>query len=291
MLRVCVVHLARAQNGVTPFAGFLESYANTKTVPGQELAILFKGFDGQPDLLRAHKDLLAKQAYHALPVPDEGFDIVPYFHAVQKLDADVLCFLNSFSRPLDADWLTKLYGHLERDGVGIVGATSSCLSYRDYYREHRAELDNDPFYASRVGCVRLALLLRAYHHWYAPFPNPFMRSNAFMARRDVLNRVRVPAIRKKTHAYRFESGLHGLTRQIQAQGLRPLVVGKDGQGYEIADWHKSDTFMQGNQDNLLVEDNQTRRYQEADDATRLQFARNSWGPNAAPALGDKARRT
>ena len=91
---------------------------------------------------------------------------------------------------------------------------------------------------------------------------------------------------QKNDAYRFESGVNGMTRQIQRMGLRPLVVGKDGVAYEIEDWHKSFTYEQGEQQNLLITDNKTRVYQNGDDALRQKQSRSSWGPYAAPALGN-----
>ena len=68
-----------------------------------------------------------------------------------------------------------------------------------------------------------------------------------------------------------------MTRQIQARGLGVRVVGKDGRGYGPEEWAQSGTFWQESQENLLVADNQTRRFTEADEATRRRLTRSAWG--------------
>jgi hypothetical protein len=69
---------------------------------------------------------------------------------------------------------------------------------------------------------------------------------------------------------------------ILRAGLRPLVVGKDGRCYEKEEWHTSNTFWQGDQQNLLVADNQTNDYQNGSAERRLFLSRYAWGENAAP---------
>jgi hypothetical protein len=61
----------------------------------------------------------------------------------------------------------------------------------------------------------------------------------------------------KLSAYKFESGKESLTNQVRNLGLRVLVVGRDGQAYDPEHWHRSNTFWQSREENLLVADNQT----------------------------------
>jgi hypothetical protein len=98
---------------------------------------------------------------------------------------------------------------------------------------------------------------------FPSFPNPHIRSNAFMIRKDVfLNLTKNVEILDKVDAYRFESGKKSLTRQVQKLG-GVLVVGANGRGYEPKYWHISDTFKSSRQQNLMVSDNQTERYIQA----------------------------
>jgi hypothetical protein len=282
MAEIGVVHLVRATNGIEPFARFLASYERSNLAdPERELLILYKGFENQEPGkagLEAYEQLLASCPHRSLSVPDIGFDIEPYFAAARAFEHPYLCFLNSFSVILDEDWLLKLYRNLRRDGVGVVGATASCLSNRHYHDY----IDLGSTYDGPLGQLRLRIVRAMYRRWFDPFPNYFIRTNAFLISREVMLKIRCRPIRRKAAAYRFESGTDGLTKQVMRMGLRPLIVGRDGVGYEKEDWYATETFMQGDQRNLLVADNQTSYYQNGDAALRLKISRNSWGPKAMP---------
>ena len=94
----------------------------------------------------------------------------------------------------------------------------------------------------------------------ARFPNPHLRSNAFLLRRSLFvefaAQARFPRTKRDTH--RLESGRKGLTRFMQSRGLAPVVVGRDHQAYASAQWIEARTFRTPGQPNLLISDNQTR---------------------------------
>jgi hypothetical protein len=103
-----------------------------------------------------------------------------------------------------------------------------------------------------------------------------------MASREVLLRVRVPPILFKLSAFLLESGRNGLTRQVMAMGLEPLVVDRAGRAFEKERWHLANTFRQARQEDLLVEDNQTEAYARADRESRAALSRAAWGQHARP---------
>lgn len=113
---------------------------------------------------------------------------------------------------------------------------------------------------------------------YPPFPNPHIRSNGFMIRREHLlpffdSRKRM----SKNESYLFESGPEGLTRQIQRQKLRAVVVNSCGEIFDVEKWPQSKTFRLGNQQGLLVHDNQVRNFKKINSAERDVLAYMSWG--------------
>ena len=61
--------------------------------------------------------------------------------------------------------------------------------------------------------------------------------------------------------------------------LEVLLVGRDGRSYRKEEWSRSKTFRLDNQQNLLVADNQTRQYDQADLETRKHLTRLAWGKN------------
>jgi hypothetical protein len=265
-----VVHLVRARNGVASFERFLASYRANPGGAEHELVVVFKGFRGDGDLA-AHDALLAGLPHRRLLLPDEGFDIGPYFRAAEMHGHAHFCFLNSFSRLLDPQWLAKLAEHGRRPGVGVAGATGSWESLVS--NAARPGPGRVPLLGAIGGRLRAARLARSF----APFPNPHVRTNAFLvARRTMLGLARGP-LRRKSEAHRFESGLDGMSRQLAAAGLALVVVGRDGRGYADREWPSSRTFRLAGQENLLVADNQTGAYDAAGAAEREKLGRLAWG--------------
>lgn len=284
MPEICVAHLVRARNGLKPFLGFLESYAANNGGKEHDLLIIYKGFGGKRAVVEYERSLNGLP-HKTIFVRDTGFDIRPYFIAAGTFDYRYFCFLNSFSVLQDRDWLLKMHRCISQDGVGLVGATGSYQSPFNDYLYYLGHLDKNspriPLYA-RIGYSLgiEKLLLKILGHYYHPFPNFHLRTNAYMIPRALMLKIRRGPVRFKFEAYRFESGKDSLTRQIMGMGLRVLVVGKDGIGYETEDWCRSKTFWRDGQQNLLISDNQTRHYADGDDETRKWLFRHAWGEGA-----------
>ncbi len=302
MAEVGVVHLVRRKNGVAPFERFLVSYREHPAGIPHDLVLIFKGFPFKRGT-EAYDRLLADVPHRRMYLADYGFDLRPYFRAVAALEHRYLCFLNSFSRILDRDWLAKLHRWASANGVGVAGATASYQSFST----HSADRDRMLRAMSPVAQLRwrinhvfegmqarlvaqrgAAWLLGEAGLWdparyFPPFPNYHVRTNAFMASRETLAGVRIGPVLFKLSAFMFESGRDSLTNQIVRLGLRPLMVGGDGVGYEKENWHRSNTFRQGRQENLLVADNQTDLYAAADAGGRAELSRLAWGEHARPA--------
>lgn len=276
---VCAVHLVRASNGIEPLARFLESYREHPAGIDHALLIILKGFanDSVPP---EYEKLLGEVAHERMHVPDWGFDITPYFTAAAAVSAESLCFLNSFSRILAGGWLAKLHAALMRPGIGVAGATGSWQGvYRDWriVREIGDVIGRPAWKQALLNLPFVARINMARHALSFPyFPNPHVRTNAFMIRRDTMLALHPSVTRTKSQAYRFESGKDGMTRQILQMGMTACVVGRDGRTYEIADWKHSETFWIATQANLLISDNQTRRYEEADARGRRVYNWFAW---------------
>jgi hypothetical protein len=126
---------------------------------------------------------------------------------------------------------------------------------------------------------------------FPPFPNPHIRTNAFMARRSRFLAFEKAPIVTKMDACHFESGVNGMTRQVLADRLDARIVGRNGIAYDVADWPDSGTFRLGRQENLLVADNQTALWETFNEEVRATFALMTWGtsrvfvPEDFPALG------
>lgn len=256
MVRTYVVYLVWGPLGTRPIERFAASYRAHPTRHEHRLVLALKGV--ADDKLRSHcAGLAAELDAEILELPNRGLDLDSYLTAARRLEAETLLFLNSQSEILADGWLAYLHAALMRDGVGMVAATGSFES------------------ALSAAPRPLKPFLR---HRFPQFPNPHLRTNAFMLKRDLMLALDWPSSSGKRRALALESGRRGLTRQIWESGLRALVVGRDGQSYERERWMQSRTFRSGQQENLLIADNRTRQYAEATPARRLELARYAWGP-------------
>ncbi|MDI1299683.1 glycosyltransferase family 2 protein [Methylotenera sp.] len=284
MKELCVVHLVRAQNGIEPFRRFLVSYQLNHGGINHDFLLVFKGFSQSSDL-KAYREILKPFQYLSLEIPDAGFDLTAYFKAAEVFGNQYrfFCFLNSFSEVLDANWLKKLYQHSLNSEVGLVGASGSWQSHNINFKSKiKVIFDYDGPFASKAFWKKcIVLLVESVKHTliridFPPFPNPHIRTNAFLISSSLINTIKMNPILSKYDAYKVESGYEGLSQQIMRMGKKILIIGKDGKAYKKEGWNKSQTFWQSNQDNLLVADNQTRDYQYGSLGRRRYLSMSAW---------------
>jgi hypothetical protein len=273
MSDICVVHLVRKRNGIEPFQKFLDSYLSHKAGIEHTLLIIYKGFNGKSDVA-AYENLLAGIPHACLFLSDVGFDLRPYFIAARKSESKYLCYLNSFSVILDDNWLLKLYTQIKKPYVGLVGATGSWGSIcPGPYTKKK----NIPFWKILLRPLAWRAARIYFCRYFHNFPNAHIRTNGFMVARDNMIKIKPRILLFKMDAYFLESGKKSITRQIQGLGLSAIVVGKDGIAYDVNDWQESDTFWTRTQFNLLIADNQTKRFDVADSETRSFLENFAWG--------------
>lgn len=227
---------------------FLQSYRRLEAGEAHRLFIIFKGFKDANHLMEG-QEIFRSLDHAPLFTGDLSFDLGAYIEAARHISHERLCFLNSSSEILCDGWLSKLSANFAMPGVGIVGATAS--------------------FESLPG--------------FPSFPNPHIRSNAFMIRRDlfleVLSRFDLTT---KWSAYSAESGHASMTLQIFEKGMTALVVGRDGRGYTPSWWPHSQTFRQGSQSNLLVHDNVTRTFERLPFVDKMEIGQRTWGEFILP---------
>jgi hypothetical protein len=263
-----LVHLVWAPLGLAPVREFLSSYRAHPPGIEHELTIVL---NGAADAALTHEGLLAELAdtEHRLLVLDRPvLDLAAYGLAAQTLSDRRLCFLNSYSVVLCDGWLGLLARAFEQPSVGLVGATASWESQAQWIRGK-----------ARYWLYQLARLPRARRE-YPRFPNPHVRTTAFMIERELLLSMNLQDARDKHDTYLLESGHQSITRQVLARGRRVLVTGRDGNVYEPDDWPAAHTYRSGEQRNLLVADRRTRDWQHASPRLRRRLSRDAWAGRA-----------
>jgi hypothetical protein len=310
-----VVHLVWGPLGTAPLRRFARSYREHPAGAAHELVVLLNGVRSAQ-----RAELLAELHgidHRVVEVPEPIQDLAAYAHTLGVLEHERLCFLNSHSELLAAGWLAKLERALDQRDAGLVGATGSWASahsvamhslflpsgYRGVFPPKRVlraqfreiELERDDVVAPadarpsewsalrtlqtmlRMCAVMPAQLLR-----FERFPAHHLRTNAFMAERELLRSLQFGRVARKLDAYLLENGRHSLTRQVQRRGLRVLVADRDGAVYDQEQWPLSRTLWQRDQEGLMVADNQTRSYAHGDMERRRLLSAFAWGRQADP---------
>jgi hypothetical protein len=245
---VAVLYLARGSD-IEPLQRlrrFAKSYTRFSAETEHILLIIFKGFADKSGLAAA-KEIFSGIPHYAIMTDDENFDFGAYRAAAEQVPHDVMCFMNSNSEILSAGWLAKLLTNFHRPSVGIVGASGSF--------ESRSVLDPR----------------------FPQFPNVHLRSNAFVIRREHALKMLPRRIASKNEAFLLESGSASITRRLWEIGLSSLVVGRNGRAFSPQWWPSSETFRVKGQENLLVHDNVTREFEQADRSRRLEASAATWG--------------
>ncbi len=304
----CVVHLVREVNGVGALRGFAEALRAHPPGIGCELVLALKGFTSFAHA-RPYLDEVADFAPETLFFEDRGFDLGVYFAAAARLRRDRYCFVNSFSRPLVDGWLAKLDAALGQPGVGQVGATGAWASGHSWFTysmglpsAYRGLMPPAPAARAllrgpelerngrqrrsvqttvRARLTTLRELPGALFH-YEPFPSPTLRSNTFMIAHKTLRELPLFVVRNKQDAYSLEGSRESLTRRLEQIGLSSLVVDRAGAVFGPDQWDRSRTLWQGDQEGLLVADNQTLHYTNGDFDLRHLLSTLAWGICADP---------
>jgi len=274
---LAVVHLVVKDYGLDAFRRFIRSYRAFPAGVAHQLLIAAKQFDSMAQLELYREELVGLE-YQIMPVPDEGFDLGTYLRIARATDYHRYCFLNSLCEVLAPDWLAKLARAADQAPGGIAGATGSLESVASDALHHIGYTSRWPAMIKPLrGILGYLKLLPAF----PTFPNPHIRTNAFMIERETFLSVNHPVVSDKADAWRFESGRNGLTRQVLKRGGKALVVDADGATYPVEEWYRSRTFWQGEQEGLLVADKQTRMYRDADAERRRELRRGAWGRTEA----------
>lgn len=274
-MSIAVCYLSRKLDSESLLWEFVESYKRYETGCAHDLIIILKGYDNH-DLSRVTERLKKTVICEQLVLEDVGFDITAYREAAIFLNHRWVYFLNSYSQIGCKFWLEKYVSKTIGNNVSLVGTTGS---YQSRYSSEFWNISNEDI---TFDYLRRALRVLKL---YSRFPNPHIRTNAFLVDRQKFLKVAEKyKFQSKDDCYEFESGRKGLTESIRREGASIFVVGRDGLGYDIMSWEKSNTFCSGKQQNLIISDNQSKDYENSSEdrqkyLTTLTFheLRNAFG--------------
>lgn len=279
--KVYVVYLAWLPYGIGYFKSFLASYKKYDAGCRHELIIAFNGFTEASDhvpedyIEYAKEEGVELSGYYSFP---GGQDIDIYFSVARLLEEGLILFLNTYSEINGSGWL-KFYVDAKTDQVGLISATGSNLSYYSAVFQKNV-LGWEQGKTIGYHFQKYKLFIKAFLYWrflFKPFPNPHARSNAFLVSRRNFVEIQKGIIDTKFKAYQFESGRKSMTNYFLKNGKQVLIIDRYGNTYSIGQWKNSKTFWYGNQENLLISDNQTGIYRDADIENRNVMTKLAWG--------------
>lgn len=297
---VGVIYLYRFAEGEGPVRRFLDTYSKHAAGVDHNLHVVFKGFPNRDSLVRG-RALFADVPINSIEHEDIGYDIGSYLWAARHASNRRLMFLNTFSQLLADDWLSLLDRALSLPGIGLVGATGSWLASTAGYEAQAKFFLGETLLrparllgrgtperlgSQRIRARRRRRPLRRYFlapleylqklYEFGRYPNPHIRTNAFMMERERFLSLDFPKFVTKIDAYKFESGRRSMTKQVLRRKLSPVVVDKFGKVYAISEWKSSSTFWTDEQTNLIIADNRTSDYARADPSLRQELEDLAW---------------
>lgn len=257
MTKLGLVYLDRAANPARFAPRFARSVRDAVDGLPVEIHWQAKGYaHGRRSPALAELERWRPGAVHEHHYPDTVFQFFMSFDVAAKVDCDVLVFFTSTSRILSRSWLRACLETLDRvPGCGVVGATGS--------------------YEKSGETV---------------FPNVHIRTNAFMMERQRFLELDPGDMSTLESGNVFEAGPQGLTRQIEARGLKPVVVDTEGRRLLSDDWPRSRTFRSGGQEALAVSDFRTYQYAAGSPGKRRWLAELAWGDAALLERADRLER-
>lgn len=302
MAAIGVVYLYRFAEGESFARTFLESYRAHPAGIEHDLHVILKGFPDKKASAAA-RALFGAVPANLIELDDSGYDIGSYLVAACRVANNQLVFLNTFSEILADNWLAHLDAALNRSDVGLVGATGSWQSLGSGYVaaalrlahwiRHpigyvKSHFEAGSHASAGTGVPRrsfrdIALKIRGLADLYefGRYPNPHIRTNAFMIDRERFLSLHSTPFRRKADVYKFESGRRSMTNQILRMKLKALVVDRSGKTYDIDAWRTSSTYWTGAQENLMIADNMTRKYAQGTAQLRHLLENYAWYPPGA----------
>lgn len=277
---IAVVHLVWIPYGIGIFQSFVNSYVQHRTNVEHELVFIFNGVTNESDTAIYHQYAKTAGLRYRSFIFKNGQDIDCYFRTAKQLSSAYVIFLNSYSNILAAGWLEN-YIHNFSENVGIIGGSGSWQSYySSVYQKHSWLWQSSKGFLYNY--KKYKLFIKAFVYWrflFKPFPNPHIRTNAFMVRRLEFIDACPGPVETKFKAYQFENGRKSLTNFYLRKRKQVLVVDRYGKLYEPREWISSRTFWIGDQECLIVSDNQTSIYQEANSTEKKSMTKLAWGIN------------
>jgi hypothetical protein len=262
-----VVYLAYEPYKIDNFKKFINKYKYHHSGQKHRLVICFKKFSSKRSILE-WKKFLKGIKYTAIidNCKIDGFDFGSYIRVANKYKNKIILFLNSYSYPTVNNWLKLITKHYDENTLVGCSASYGSLSSSFFTKYYRINILKRLMYG-------FANLFR-----FPVFPNPQIRSNAFLIKGSDFLSLKVPKFFKnKIQTSLIESGWSGMTRQFKRRKFRIILASSNGMGFKENNWLNSEVYSFKNQKNLIISDNRTRIYNNLSLKNKKKETKFHWG--------------
>lgn len=227
------------------FEQFIESYKKFSAGVEHNLTILIKKSTPRYFYNRI-VDYAKRNNLKYIKLPDEGLDIGAFILAAKELHGEYMFCIGSGMTILCDDWLLKFDNAFQSDEkIQLAGTMGS------YAQGHSDR-----------------------------FPNPHIRTCAFMMKRDLFlqysDKCKFPQTKEDT--WEIEHGADSLTNFVINNGGQAVVVNNEGNVFYPADWEKAQTYI-ALESKAIMDDKWARRYALTDEYLRTKIEMENWAHN------------
>jgi hypothetical protein len=274
---VSVVHLVRKAEGwKDSFKLFFDSFDKYTGELPQALVIACKNLSTAD--LEWIRGVSRTMKTELVTVEDKNFDLGSYYTISLGLKTDYALFLNSNSLIQCDYWFERFLTAINSNSsLEMIGATSSFASNKIRAPMPSSGILDVIDWPIRLGKKLLIHCLGGYR--YPAFPNPHIRTNAFLIKidlyREFVEEAGMPRTKSDTHL--MESGFNSLTNFVLDRGFDVGVASRKGECFSPAMWADSHTYCVPGQRGLLVADNQTEIYANANSLDMRVLEYETWG--------------
>lgn len=223
------------------FEQFVDSYKKFNAGVEHQLTILLK-----KSTPRYFVNIVKNKRFKVLELPDEGLDIGAFMLAAKQLQGEYLFCIGSGVAILCDNWLKKFDDAFKSDAsIQLAGPMGT------YAQGHSGR-----------------------------FPNPHIRTCAFMMKRDLfLDYVanhKFPETKEDT--WEIEHCAGSLTNFVLSKGGQAVVVNNDGNVFSPAGWEKAQTYLTLDS-KAIMDDKWARRFAFTDECLRTKIEMENWAHN------------
>lgn len=262
-----VVYLAYEPYKIDNFKKFINNYKYHYSGQKHRLVICFKKFASKKSILEWKKLLKGIKCTTIIDnCKIDDFDFGSYIRIASKYKNKIILFLNSYSYPTVNNWLKLIVKHYDKNTLVGCTATYASLSSSFFGKYYKINILKRLMYGF-INLFRFPI-----------FPNPHIRSNAFLIKGSDFLSLKFPKlIKNKLQTNMIESGWLGMTRQLKKKKFRIILASSNGMGLKENDWLNSEVYSFKNQKNLIISDNRTRIYNKLSLKNKKKETKYHWG--------------